>query len=145
MQALNQVTGRGKKKKKEKKKKKMHCLQDRRKGKKWGGKSDREVNKVQSKRIFQISSHQDFFFLDSSDQEPGAVCNVLDSALQRGVDTENTVGTGRLVANRKIKSTLIVNSNSASRVENVPKTIVLSDPALRLAKARGNKVHAVGG
>jgi hypothetical protein len=84
--------------------------------------------------------------LDGSNASSSAVSdvgNVLTA--QRGVDAENAVCACRLVADAQVQGALLIDTNGADGVENVPETVVLGDPAVRLADAGSDEVHAVGG
>ena len=55
------------------------------------------------------------------------------------------MGTRRLVADGEIDAAQLVVTELADRILDVEEAIVLSDPAVRLAQAAGDVVHAVGG
>jgi hypothetical protein len=78
--------------------------------------------------------------LDGGNTSSSAVSNVgYVLAGQRGVDAENAVCACRLVADAQVQGALLINTNGADGVEDVPETVV------RLADAGSDEVHAVGG
>jgi len=84
--------------------------------------------------------------LGSGNASSGAVSDVGDVlTAQRSVDAENAVCACRLVADVQVQGALLIDTNGADGVENVPETVVLGNPGVRLADAGSDKVHAVGG
>jgi ABC-type uncharacterized transport system permease subunit len=74
----------------------------------------------------------------------GAIEDVLE--LEVGlVDGAEATGTFRLVADGKVKVTLLVDAILANRAVDVVELVVLGRPAMRLAQTRSNVVHRVGG
>lgn len=80
----------------------------------------------------------------SSDLLARAVEDVLDLKVEflGGAETTGALG---LVADGKVEVALLVDTVLADGVVNVVEHVVLGDPALGLAEARGDVVHGVGG
>jgi hypothetical protein len=84
--------------------------------------------------------------LDGGNTSSSAVSNVGHVLTgQRSVDAENAVCACRLVADAQVQGALLINTNGADGVENVPETVVLGDPGVGFADAGSDEVHAVGG
>jgi len=82
--------------------------------------------------------------LQSSGLLAGAVHDVLNLHLEL-LDGSETAGALGLVADGKVEVALLVNAVLADGVVDVVQLVVLGDPALGLAEARGDVVHGVGG
>jgi len=80
----------------------------------------------------------------SSDLLARAVGDVLDLEVEV-LDGAETAGALRLVADGKVEVALLVDTVLADGVVDVVQLVVLGDPALGLAEARGDVVHGVGG
>lgn len=97
-------------------------------------------------RVVKSSRVQATETLDSSDSFAGSIGNVGDVlGGQGGVDAENAAAAGRLVADVQVQGALLIDTIGADGVVDVPETVVLGDPAVGLADAGSDEVHAVGG